>query len=173
VTRVTTGRTRQRVHPLAFLDVFLLFPAVVSLGGTCRHGRHGLTPPTSPLLADRTQRRIASLCIAANLKPYNQSIEQDHRFVKRRVNPGLAFGLFHTAQRTLRGYEAMYMVEGSAQGHRERGCPRAEPYDRLDVWISGIGCLSQELSRAQIVFATKPLIDPRQGQGWLSCPGAM
>ena len=48
-------------------------------------------------------------------------VEQDHRFVKRRVNPGLGFGAFATAQRTIQGYEAMHMlrkgqIEGIAKG---------------------------------------------------------
>jgi len=48
-------------------------------------------------------------------------VEQDHRFIKRRVNPGLGFDSFRTAQWTLRGYEAMHMirkgqVEGIAKG---------------------------------------------------------
>ena len=51
----------------------------------------------------------------------NNVVEQDHRFVKRRVNPGLGFGSFRTAQRTLRGYEAIHMIrkgqlEGIAKG---------------------------------------------------------
>jgi transposase-like protein len=37
-------------------------------------------------------------------------IEQDHRRPKRLVRPGLGFGGFHTARRTLAGYEAMAMV---------------------------------------------------------------
>ena len=37
-------------------------------------------------------------------------VEQDHRFIKRRINPGLGFGSFRTARRTLRGYEAMHMI---------------------------------------------------------------
>jgi transposase, IS6 family len=41
--------------------------------------------------------------------------------VKRRVNPGLGFGAFATAQRTIQGYEAMHMlrkgqIEGLAKG---------------------------------------------------------
>jgi hypothetical protein len=40
----------------------------------------------------------------------NQSIEQDHRFLKRRINPGLGFGAGRTARRTLRGYEAMHLI---------------------------------------------------------------
>ena len=46
---------------------------------------------------------------------------QDHRFIKRRVNPGLGFGTFSTAQQTIQGYEAMHMLrkgqlEGIAKG---------------------------------------------------------
>ena len=37
-------------------------------------------------------------------------VEQVHRGVKRLVRPGLGFGSFHTARRTLAGYEAMRMV---------------------------------------------------------------
>lgn len=40
----------------------------------------------------------------------NNIIEQDHRCVKRLVRPGLGFGGFRTARRTLAGYEAMAMI---------------------------------------------------------------
>lgn len=40
----------------------------------------------------------------------NNIVEQDHRRVKRLVRPGLGFGGFWTARRTLAGYEAMAMV---------------------------------------------------------------
>jgi transposase-like protein len=40
----------------------------------------------------------------------NNVIEQDHRRPKRLVRPGLGFGGFHTARRTLAGYEAMAMI---------------------------------------------------------------
>jgi IS6 family transposase len=51
----------------------------------------------------------------------NNMVEQDHRFMKRRVNPGLGFSAFSTAQRTIQGYEAMHMLrkgqlEGVAKG---------------------------------------------------------
>ena len=39
----------------------------------------------------------------------NNIVEQDHRRVKRLVRSGLGFGSFHTARRTLAGYEAMAM----------------------------------------------------------------
>jgi transposase-like protein len=37
-------------------------------------------------------------------------VEQDHRRIKRLVRPGLGFGSFRTARRTLAGYEVMAMV---------------------------------------------------------------
>jgi transposase, IS6 family len=46
---------------------------------------------------------------------------KDHRFVKRPMNPGLGFGAFPTAQRTIQGYAAMHVLhkgqlEGLAKG---------------------------------------------------------
>jgi transposase-like protein len=43
----------------------------------------------------------------------HHTIEQDHRFVKRLVNPGLGFGAFSTAQRTIQGYEPMHTLRKS------------------------------------------------------------
>ena len=40
---------------------------------------------------------------------YNR-IEQDHRFIKRLVKPGMGFGSFDTARRTIKGYEIMNML---------------------------------------------------------------
>ncbi|GHO63532.1 hypothetical protein KSC_024240 [Ktedonobacter sp. SOSP1-52] len=40
----------------------------------------------------------------------NNLIEQDHRFIKRLVKPGMRFFSFETAWRTLQGYEAMHMI---------------------------------------------------------------
>lgn len=50
-------------------------------------------------------------------KYLNNIVEQDHRFIKRRVAPGLGFFSFRTAWRTLRGYEAMNMIrKGQIKG---------------------------------------------------------
>jgi transposase-like protein len=35
----------------------------------------------------------------------------NHRFIKRRVNPGLGFFSFNTARRTISGYETMAELE--------------------------------------------------------------
>jgi transposase-like protein len=53
-------------------------------------------------LSNRTQLR--------QCKYLNNLIEQDHRFVKRRVNPGLGFFSFKTAWRTIRGYETINII---------------------------------------------------------------
>src|ERR1700709_525460 len=43
-------------------------------------------------------------------KYLNNIVEQDHRRIKRLVRPGLGFGGFRTARRTLAGFEAMAMI---------------------------------------------------------------
>jgi hypothetical protein len=51
----------------------------------------------------------------------NNLVEQDYRLVKRRVNPGLGFRAFATAQRTIQGYEAMHMLrKGQIEGTAKR-----------------------------------------------------
>ena len=44
------------------------------------------------------------------VKYLNNIVEQDHRRIKRLTRPGLGFGGFRTARRTLAGIEAMAMV---------------------------------------------------------------
>ena len=44
------------------------------------------------------------------VKYLNNILEQDHRNVKRLTDPGLGFGSFWTARRTLAGYEAMAKI---------------------------------------------------------------
>ena len=43
-------------------------------------------------------------------KYLNNIVEQDHRRIKRLVRPGLGFESFHTARRTIAGYEILAMV---------------------------------------------------------------
>ena len=51
------------------------------------------------------------------VKYLNNQVEQDHRFIKRLTKPGMGFGSFNTARRTLRGMEAMNMLrKGQVQG---------------------------------------------------------
>jgi IS6 family transposase len=64
---------------------------------------------------------LPEACLLRQCKYLNNAVEQDHRFIKRRVNPGLEFSVFSTAQRTIQGYKAMHMLrkgqhDGLAKG---------------------------------------------------------
>jgi IS6 family transposase len=51
------------------------------------------------------------------VKYLNNLIEQDHRFIKRLVKPGMGFFSVETAGRTLQGYEVMNMIrKGQVRG---------------------------------------------------------
>ena len=51
------------------------------------------------------------------VKYLNNLVEQDHRFIKRLVKPGMGFFSFETAGRTLQGYEVMHMIrKGQVRG---------------------------------------------------------
>ena len=45
------------------------------------------------------------------MKYLNNIVEQDHRFIKRRVIPMLGFKSFNTATSILSGVEAMHMIK--------------------------------------------------------------
>jgi transposase-like protein len=64
---------------------------------------------------------ISASCELRQVKYLNNLIEQDHRFIKRRVKPGLGFASFETAWRTLQGYEIMNMIrKGQIEGTAKR-----------------------------------------------------
>jgi transposase, IS6 family len=66
-------------------------------------------------------RTLPETCLLRPCKYLNNVVEQDHRFVKHRVNPGLGFGAFDTAQRTIQGYEAMHRLhKGQIEGLTKR-----------------------------------------------------
>jgi transposase-like protein len=65
----------------------------------------------------KTAGDLAASCELRQSKYLNNLIEQDHRFIKRLVKPGMGFFSFETAWQTLRGYEAMHMIrKGQMQG---------------------------------------------------------
>jgi transposase-like protein len=49
-------------------------------------------------------------CTLRRVKYLNNVIEQDHRFVKKKVRASQCFKTFHTAERTLEGIEAVNMM---------------------------------------------------------------
>jgi transposase, IS6 family len=65
----------------------------------------------------KEERAIPDSCELRQVKYLNNIIEQDHRFIKRRVKPGLGFFSFETAWNTLQGYESMSMIrKGQVHG---------------------------------------------------------
>jgi transposase, IS6 family len=79
--------------------------------------------PSYPKAVGKLKKK-GTLPLRCELRPVkylNNLIEQDHGFIKRRVNPGMGFRSFDTAWRTLQGYEAMHQlrkgqVKGSTRG---------------------------------------------------------
>jgi IS6 family transposase len=55
------------------------------------------------------------------VKYLNNIVEQGHRNMKRLTCPGLGFGSFWTARRTLAGYNAMAMIR-KGQVRNINGC---------------------------------------------------
>lgn len=64
-------------------------------------------PAVDDLKADEQLPETTEL---RQVKYLNNRVEQDYRFIKRLTKPGMGFGSFNTARRTLRGFEAMNMV---------------------------------------------------------------
>jgi IS6 family transposase len=76
-------------------------------------------PPAFKALQEEGQ--LAAECVLRPVKYLNTIIEQDHRFIKRRVRPGLGFSWYRTAWATLQGDEAMNQlrkgqVAGTSKG---------------------------------------------------------
>ena len=64
---------------------------------------------------------IPDSCELRQVKYLNNIVEQDHRFIKRRVKPGLGFFSPQTAWNTLQGYEVMNMVRKGQMRGVEKG----------------------------------------------------
>ena len=64
-------------------------------------------PAVDDLKADEQLPETTEL---RQVKYLNNRVEQDHRFIKRLTKPGMGFGSFNSARRTLRGMEAMNMI---------------------------------------------------------------
>jgi transposase, IS6 family len=84
-------------------------PRVINVDGNAAY------PPAVAVL--QAEGTLAAACELRPVKYLNNRIEQDHRFIKRRVKPGLGFGSYQTAWWTLQGYEAMNQIrKGQVRG---------------------------------------------------------
>jgi transposase-like protein len=57
------------------------------------------------------QKFLQQTCMHRHSRYLNNLVEQDHRFIKRLVKPCLGFTRYLTAWNTIRGYEAMHMLQ--------------------------------------------------------------
>ncbi len=75
-------------------------------------------PAYPKAIAELKAKQALPQSVELRQRPYlNNIVEQDHRFIKRLVKPGMGFGAFNTARRTIRGYETMHMLrKGQIQG---------------------------------------------------------
>ena len=76
--------------------------------------------PAYPKALDelKNEGKLPQGCELRPVKYLNNLIEQDHRFIKRRVKPGLGFYSSQTAWRTLQGYETMHLIRKGQVGAR-------------------------------------------------------
>ena len=58
----------------------------------------------------KVESTLPESCNLRQCKYLNNIVEQDHRFIKKRVNAMLGFSSFHTASRALIGIEAINMI---------------------------------------------------------------
>jgi transposase-like protein len=58
----------------------------------------------------QAERIVPKDCKLRRVKYLNNVIEQDHRFIKKKVRASQCFKSFHTAERTLEGIEAINMI---------------------------------------------------------------
>lgn len=70
------------------------------------------------------------------VKYLNNIIEQDHRFLKRLVKPGLGFFSFATAWRTLQGYETMHMIRKGQVKGVNKGANACQA--KFIAWLFGV-----------------------------------
>jgi DDE domain len=95
------------------------------------HGREKAAFPKA-LKELKAEGTIAEACELRQVKYLNNLVEQDHRFIKRLVKPGLGFFALETAWRRLQGYEAMHMIRKGEQWETSPGRLR-----------SSLACLEQ------------------------------
>lgn len=58
----------------------------------------------------RAERVVPEDCLLWRVKYLNNVVEQDHRFIKKKVRASQCFKRFHTAERTLEGIESINMM---------------------------------------------------------------
>jgi hypothetical protein len=92
------------------------------------------------------------------VKYLNNVVEQDHRFIKKKVRASQCFKSFHTAERTLEGVEALNMMR-KGQVKRLAGVDAMGQAEFvLDLFgTAAYRKLVNDVVRLNIIFATQPM----------------
>jgi transposase-like protein len=94
------ARPSGRAHPIA--NRYRRLPFSISVD------KNAAYPDAFTSLQD--EKVLPKDCTLHRVKYLNNIIEQDHRFVKKKVRASQCFKSFHTAERTLVGVETMNMM---------------------------------------------------------------
>lgn len=108
-------------------------------------------PPTIEQL--QKEERIPEGKKTRQVKYLNNIVKQDHRGIKSLVNPGMGFGLFNSARRTLKGYEAMNMIhKGQIKNVGQDFVDKGDlSLHQQSLWI---GCLVIDKTQRSFIFET-------------------
>jgi IS6 family transposase len=112
------ARTAKRFFCKALNALHTVTPRVINVD------KNAAYPKAMRLLKQR--RQVPKTCRLRQVKYLNNMVEQDHRAIKHVVRPGLGFGSFPTAERTLAGYEAMHMLRKGQVAGAPRGDIRSQ-----------------------------------------------
>jgi hypothetical protein len=106
---------------------------------------------------------LPDTCLLRQCKYLNNVVQQDHRCVKRRVNPGLGFGAFRTVQRAIQGYEVVHRLrKGQIEGIARRDVLAQNRVINQMVGLAAKTEHAQPLLMLESVFATLPANTPLQ-----------
>lgn len=95
-------RAAKRFFCNALKTFHTLAPRVINVD------RNAAYPPAIDEL--KSEKILDRTCEFRQNKYLNNMVEQDHRYIKKLVNLGLGFKSFHTARRTVVGYETMNTI---------------------------------------------------------------
>ncbi|MFT7614168.1 MAG: putative transposase [Parvicellaceae bacterium] len=113
-SRLFTNQTRQRMSTQSFLIKAIEgngLPQIINIDKT-----QGNTSAIR-VYNKRTFSRIE----IRQCKYFNNSVEQDHRFIKRRISSGLGFKDFESAKRTISGIEVVRMIQKKKMDCKDQG----------------------------------------------------
>ncbi len=93
-----------------YTNKYLLINIIIIIHTIKTHTITIYNNPSYPKTITKKKKELWRRSRLRQVKYLNNIVEQDHRRVKRLTGPGLGFGGFWTARRTLAGYEAMAMI---------------------------------------------------------------